>query len=324
MGQTEAEQILLNLVRLRYGDSPYFLEASALNTQFLLAPAAELGATFDLDGTTNYAAKAKLAYEEKPTVTYTPLKGEAFVRQILSRISLDTVLLLDSSGWSRERVLRLCVEGLNGLDNAASASGPTPKQSPKTKLFDRTLKLMSELEQEQAISIFKQPTKSEGYGYHLTLHESDSDIRKKVSELKELLGISKKRSNFKLVGSDSVKSTKTIQFQTRSFMGVMYFLSHSVLIPEVDYESGKVGVTFNEKGTKFDWKKITSPLMTIHHANEKPSNASLYVQYRDKWFYVLDNDFKSKSTLQLLGQLYALQSRNKIDGAPILTLPIGG
>ncbi len=34
MGNTESEQILLNLVRLRYGDAPYFLEATALNTQF--------------------------------------------------------------------------------------------------------------------------------------------------------------------------------------------------------------------------------------------------------------------------------------------------
>ena len=107
MNRTENEQMLLNLVRLRYGDAPYFLEASALNTQFLFAPSAEASSAFDFDGNNSYGVKGRLAYEEKPTVTYAPLRGQEFVRQVLSRVSLDTVLLLDASGWSTERVLRV-------------------------------------------------------------------------------------------------------------------------------------------------------------------------------------------------------------------------
>ena len=146
MRNTESEQVLLNLVRLRYGDAPYFLEASALNTQFSVASSSQISSSLDFDGGNTYGLLGRFAYEEKPTVTYTPLRGEDFVRRVLSRVPLETVLLLDASGWSTERVLRMCMEKMNGLDNASRASGPTPKEAPDVQAFHEAAVLVAEIE----------------------------------------------------------------------------------------------------------------------------------------------------------------------------------
>ena len=325
MGNTESEQILLNLVRLRYGDAPYFLEATALNTQFLLTPSVEAGSTFDLDGASNYSIKGKLAYEEKPTVTYSPLRGEDFVRQILSRISLETILLLDSSGWSTERVMRLCVENINGIDNAAKASGPTPSIPPDISDFNELVTLLASLEAKGGLSITESSDQNKATRYAVKF-SSKKEHASEINRLRQILGIAgASNPNPKLVEiGDQTHHEDAIAVQTRSFMGVMYFLAQSVIVPEEDINQRKVATTSLENGGTFDWGEVTGKLALINSSSSKPPNAAIAVNYRNWWFYVADSDITTKATFQLLGQLFALQSRDKKGSSPLLTLPIGG
>ncbi|MEC9248184.1 MAG: hypothetical protein VX986_04110 [Pseudomonadota bacterium] len=323
MGKTESEQMLLNLVRLRYGDAPYFLEATALNTQFLLTPTAEAGSTFDLDGTATYSIKGKLAYEEKPTVTYSPLRGEDFVRQILSRISLETILLLDSSGWSTERVIRLCVENMNGADNASKASGPTPSYPPDTGIFNEAVNILASLESENGLSIKERVNKDIPSKYVMFLSQAEHH-RSRVKKLRKILDIKGSAKEIDLLESGDKNTADSINFQTRSFMGVMYFLAQSVDVPEEHYQTKKIAVTALPDGSIFDWQTVTGSLAKIHSAKAKPPDPAISINYRDTWFYVADDDIRTKSTFQLLGQLFALQSRNQKGTTPLLTLPIGG
>ena len=107
-------------------------------------------------------------------------------------------------------------------------------------------------------------------------------------------------------------------------MGVMYFLAQSVEIPQEDYDDRKVATTLLSDGGVFNWEAITGSLAKVHSSPKRPADAAIAVNYRDRWFYIADNDIRTKSTFQLLGQLFALQSRDQKGGAPLLTLPIGG
>jgi hypothetical protein len=125
--QTNDQELLLNLVRLRYRDTLYFLNvervASSLEITSTMAATAEFpsGAanTFTL-------GEASYSFMENPTVFYLPLEGEKFVRQMMTPFNLNLLVLLTSSGWSVERVLTVMVREMNGVKNAPSASGPTP------------------------------------------------------------------------------------------------------------------------------------------------------------------------------------------------------
>jgi hypothetical protein len=322
MNTTEGEQMLLNLVRLRYGDSPYFLEASALNTQFLIAPSATISSSFDFNGNNSYGLGGRLAYEEKPTVTYVPLRGQEFVRQVLSRVSLETVLLLDASGWSTERVLRLCVEKMNGLDNAARASGPTPTEAPDVDRFRRAIGLLADFESHGDLVLFRKQV-----GEHAGFVARFADPARQSAAFKELsalLGLDPGISEYAITLNQVTDSRQTINFATRSFMGVMYFLAQSVEVPTNDIDAGRVTVTEDSAGQAFDWAEVTGGLMKIASSKKRPGNIAVAVNYRGLWFYIDDSDLQSKSTFSLLEQLYALQSDGDSGNAPILTLPIGG
>lgn len=322
MARTEGEQMLVNLVRLRYGDRPYFLEATALNTQFSIAPSAELSSSFDFKGNNLAIAQGRFAFEEKPTVTYTPLRGEEFVRRVLARISLDTLLLLDSSGWRLDRVLRVCVEKLNGLDNAARASGPTPADSPDTRSFRRALELLAVFERDEAFrTLRKANNDATRYVLRFTTQARQSAA---FAEFVSLLGLDPALEEYALTFNEVVDRKRTINFETRSFMGVMYFLAHSVNVPEIDVARNRVRVTRNAAGAAFEWEDVMGGLLDIRSASGRPENVATAVNYRGSWFYLDDTDHDSKSTFALIGQLFALQSKGGLVGAPVLTLPVGG
>lgn len=322
MRATESEQVLLNLVRLRYGDPPYFLEASALNTQFLIAPSVQVSSNLDFDGGNTYGFLGRFAYEEKPTVTYTPLRGEDFVRRVLSRVSLETVLLLDASGWSTERVLRMCMEKLNGLDNAARASGPTPLDAPNVDSFNRAIDLLAELDRRGDLSLLR---KQDGDKSSFVAKFSErAKGTNAFGVLAVLLGLDPALDEYALTLNQVSDRSRSLNFETRSFSGVMYFLANSVEVPQSDIEAGRIAVTLDSGGEVFDWSEVTDGLMQIRSADYRPSDAAVTVNYRNHWFYIDDSDIDSKSTFALLGQLFALQSKGNAGAAPILTLPVGG
>ena len=79
INKTEDEQMLLAIVKERYGETSTLLAVSgiAANVRFRSTAAVELG----FGPVENYAGRLKpfsggLAYEENPTITYAPVQGE--------------------------------------------------------------------------------------------------------------------------------------------------------------------------------------------------------------------------------------------------------
>jgi len=83
------KQMLLNLVRLRYQDVPVFLVVGSVLTQYVYSGNASINASA---GTAADAAadsvglSAGVLYIERRTITYNPLTGEDFSRQLLTPI----------------------------------------------------------------------------------------------------------------------------------------------------------------------------------------------------------------------------------------------
>src|SRR5262245_32837210 len=69
------QQLLLNLVRLRYRDTPLFLEVGSVVAHYSLDAAATAGGDLGVDGDTggHIAAGGSVSWTESPTITYTPL-----------------------------------------------------------------------------------------------------------------------------------------------------------------------------------------------------------------------------------------------------------
>src|SRR5580700_8910295 len=143
---SDEEQILLNIVRMEYGDRPYFLGVDNITSYNTVT--AGINAAYTLAGTHGYSSPSgttsitntygltpSASYVDNPTVIYTPLKGEKFTRQMLTPISMEDIYLVIQSGWSASRILRLTSQRLGDMDNASNASRPSSSHVPKFKEF---------------------------------------------------------------------------------------------------------------------------------------------------------------------------------------------
>ena len=91
--KTNDEQLLLNLVRLKYHDTPLFMEVHNIASQFTLQK--DMGISTQLQGAKGiFTQGASTFVEESPTISYSPLHGENFVQGVLTAISLKTIVLL--------------------------------------------------------------------------------------------------------------------------------------------------------------------------------------------------------------------------------------
>lgn len=336
------EQLLLNLVRLRYRDTPFFLEVSSVSTQYSLGANASAGGRVG-DGDAGGDVGLGAGWSESPTITYAPLAGEKFVSQLLAPISLGTLFLLPQSGWSIERVLRCCVQRLNDLPNAPSAAGPTPTLAPRFEEFHHAARLLRELQVEGGLELGVRRPVPRGEGARSGEAEEAAEEAAPVGpyvvrfprreeapgivELRRLLGtVEAAEGSLELtftVGALDRERGELAVFP-RSLMGVLFYLSQAVEPPEPHLAKGWATVTRDASGGVFDWRRVTGDLLRVPSSRERPAEAFIAVPYRGAWFYIADDDLESKSTFGLLAQLFSLQAGDSRSLVPVLTLPLGG
>lgn len=158
---TASEQLLLNLVRLRYRDVPSFMQLSSLSTQFAFGEGAFVSGGIKetkLSSFLNFGADVDVA--ERPTATYDPLQGQEFVKRMISPLGEDTIILLVRSGWNVDRVLRMAVQDLNGMENARRASGATPRDISQDEYFEfqQIVELLHDLQVDGKLRIGYEPS----------------------------------------------------------------------------------------------------------------------------------------------------------------------
>jgi len=315
--QTNSEQLLLNLVRLRYRDIPFFMETASISTSFSFEAGLNASANILPSMADNYAISPHFNYSEKPTITYTPLQGDKFVKRMLTPLDLQVLVLLYHSGWSIDRLMRITVQYINGIPNAPTASGPTPEVVPQYKEFNTISVLIRRLQLQNIITL---ATSEQGKTLILSIKPSNQHD-KDVQTLLQMLNLDKETSQFPIVSGIKTKG-QDIAIVPRSLMASMFYLSQAVEIPPNDIKAGKVTITHYESGKSFDWHTMTHNLFTIHTASSQPLSAYVSIYYRGAWFYIDDSDLTSKSTFSLLTQLLALQSGDSKSIAPLLTIPV--
>lgn len=316
---TNDSQLLLNIVRMRYRDTPSFLQIGIIssNYEFKKLVAGEFRDADDI-----FRIGAELT--EKPTITMQPTRGESYVKEFMAPISFETILLLNSSGWGMDRILRCCVQRLNDLKNAPTASGPTPAYVPEYKKFRELADLFHELEKKDGVDIvvIKNPKTDK----REIVFELDPEVatQAQLNRIWQLLDVDPGTMHIKFVpyhGQDRARNE--VMVQSRSPISVLYFLSQGVNVPYNDEYRGVVTVTVDEFGNGFSWTEVLGGIINIQSTelNQRCCvNRRICVGYRCAEFYIDDRDLDSKSTFSMVSQLMALQFG--CVAIPALTLPI--
>jgi hypothetical protein len=257
-------------------------------------------------------------------VTYTPLTGEAFVRQMLTPIPIETLILLFQAGWPIDTVFRLVVQEINDLENASPASGPTPEREPIFMKFLDAAFILGDLQKRRVIE-WGTGEKEEDMAKMYIRSDLSPEEDQSVTRLKTLLnikhpreGIEKYQVSYGICFTDS----STLNVVTRSMTDILFYVSQAVDVPADHKKKNLITITRKPDGTPFDWGQLHREQIKIRSSKEEPENAYIAVQYRGYWFYLEDSDLDSKSTFLLLEILGDLQAGTTPSAAPVLTLPV--
>ena len=155
---TTEQQLLRNIVRLRYTDTPSSLAISNIAAQFELVKGLQLTPFFAATGGDNnrgsYAAalpQGQIGGADRPTFSLTPLDDQEFTKKLFTPLSLEGVIYLAKTTWPISTVFRLYLENLNWVSNAETASGPTPKAAPVFAEFQRGIDALQALQDRDQI-----------------------------------------------------------------------------------------------------------------------------------------------------------------------------
>lgn len=323
--RAQNEQLLLNLVRLRYRDNPYFVEVSGITSQQTLGGSAGLSTDFGVSAADPLRATVRpslgVSYSQTPTVVLSPLAGEAFVRKLIAPLSLEALLHLTRSGWSVARVLLLLLDRIGSLRNAPSAAGPTPALAPTFVEFAHLAADLRQLQQADRLSLSFELDKSQP---SLVLEVRGEPQRDNVLQrVRGQLGLTSDGLRYILTSDVRRTGRDVVPLRLRSVRSILFFLSHGVEVPKGHQLAGLVTQTRHPDGRPFDWSELLGGLLHVRVRREEPQAAYVKVRYRDHYYFIADNDLESKSTFMLLTELFTMQAGQGVGLMPTLTLPIG-
>jgi hypothetical protein len=250
--ETNDEQLLLNIVRLRYAETPSFLEVTGIVTQVRWELGGQAEGTVVTDPGATIGVTA--AYSDQPTITYLPSQGEQFVRRFLTPVTPEALLLLWQSGWSFKRVARLAVQRLNRIANAPRTTGPTPGRLAANEEFATLIDEMAPLVRDGKLRFeLEEPMIGGAPSRRVVLRVVDpSDPA--VRDVVRLLELTPHKDHYPLVAGSLHEAVgppwDAIHVETHSLLGVLFFVSNGVELPPEDVQAGVVTTTVGSRARR--------------------------------------------------------------------------
>ncbi len=325
---TEDQQLLLNIVRLRYLEPISFLQISNIAGSTSVTSNIGLSATWTPlinQITQDFTPTAGVSYSESPTVSYTPLSSPDFIRQLMSPIALESAYLLTFAGFNdNHRLSRMIFQSVGDYDNASSIANTRKVTVPNMANFNTLLEPIEWLDKNDAYRYFNE---KKGTNVKLVMYfKKKYYLSPAAMKLKRLLGVHSNSMSIVFSQSSDSHDKREVLVQTRSLLGTLIFLSHAVDVPESEVKKGVVIQNKYPDGRPYNWDGLMNGLLKVHCSETRPmSSAFVKIYYRSHWFYISDEDTDSKITFTVLSQLLSITAGANTDGsnAPVFTLPVG-
>ena len=321
IGDSWKQQTLLNIVKLRYGDVPIFLEVAQVVAGYQLQ--STIGGTFTAGNftvgvigpfTASGSATASGTYTDRPTVIYQPLTGVDFLTRLMTPIPPSSVLFLLQSGYDADRVMPIMLDSINGIYNES-----TWLRRPADPKFVRLVQLMREVQLGGGLQIRIEHPKGGPESSVLIFGTSkDPQIAAKSQEIRNLLRLKPDLKQVPIYyGGYSAKNNE-IDMMTRSMLLIMFEFAAVVQVPESDAAQGMVapGLVDTQAG-----QPLSGRTMRILTGTAPPKHAYVAVQYDSRWFWISDTDIQSKTTFEVVILLFSIADTGVKGSAPVVTIP---
>jgi len=307
---TDKQELLSNIVRVKYTDPPVFLQVNSITA----SPSLEIGSEseFKVGGgdipPPLAILKPKIIYDDNPTISYTPLSGKQFANELLVPFTLTPVFLMLNNGFDFSVVAELMFVSMNGLSNSRNAA---PEERER---FRKTVTALGRLGQRRLIRVgTRGGSLSNGEGRVILTVDPGALETEEGKQVFAALGIAPSAREIEVrLGLSADENT--IAIRTRSLLAMISYLSNFVETPEAH----AAFVWPSSAGSKETWP------IRIKTSRREPAIAYTSVHFNDQWFFVEADDLASQNILYLLRILFNLQAQANTADAPKLqlTLPV--
>ncbi len=150
---TNDEQLLMNIVRLRYADSPVFIDLPSITSQFEISGGANFlgGYGNQFEGLANLGF-GEMSARDSPTLSYRPREGKEVARTLLTPLSAELFSVVNA-GANIEQLMLLTLNDVNDVGNAPQATAMTPKAPDQNVEFLRGARLLASLREREGTEI---------------------------------------------------------------------------------------------------------------------------------------------------------------------------
>jgi hypothetical protein len=309
--------MLLNMVKLRYGDTPVFLDVGSVINSYELSGSLSAGANWTFHPAYGSGANAGAAgfYADRPAITYSPSTGEKFSKSMLTPIPPSAIFFFIQAGYSVNPVFRVLVQSINGIRNSYSGAGRIRPADPEFYLF---IEKMIRIQDSGAYEIRIQKSTEREALAAVFSDKVDEKTEADITEVRKMLGLDPKAREFRVVYGSIASDDKEIAILTRSVLQVILNLASCIEVPETHVAEKRVIPSLAEKTAS---GSPVPPIMRIRSSSQKPEDAFVAVPYRNHWFWIDDKDLGSKGLFSFLMFILNLVDTGVKEGAPVVTIP---
>jgi hypothetical protein len=311
------QQTLLNIVKMRYADTPVFLDVGQIISGYQLSGGVTIGGS--LGSSSAYGDILNLGsagtYTDRPTITYTPLTGAHFLQVMITPIPPPALLMRAEEGWPIDVLLQMGAQSINGLSNRKSGT----RGHAADPDFLRLLAALHRLQASGAIDLrveVSAESKQEGTILIITQKDLPPEVQADRALVRKLLGLRPDLQEFKIVYGLVPEKEGVIAMQTRSGFQLLTQLGSYVEVPPEHIAEGRTYPQIQRSGDA----QSLPPLIRIHAEKSRPSDAFAAVKYRDYWYWIDDRDFRSKGVFTFLMIIMTLAEKEDKVQAPIVTI----
>jgi hypothetical protein len=323
LGDAEKSDTLLNVVRIRYADTPIFLQATQVISGYQLQRNVTGGfeAFPAANPSTFLNGNASAQLQQSPTFTFQPLSGAQFAQSFIRPLSPADLLPLAMGGLPIDVLFRLGVQSINGLSNAVPLTQTGAAGSPEFFLLLRDLRrlqiagLLSVRLRRDTVPAGSHGISDPGRVYVSVATTRDPALLAAADEAKRLLGMPPSLHEVEVVYGLSPEPGQ-VAVLTRSMLGVMAQLSLQIDVPPDDVTRRRTLPTVGNVGPE------QRPVVIIRSGAAAPAEVFTSVQYRRTWFWIAEDDFDSELAFSVLQILLAIARTEPAPGA-IVTIPAG-
>ena len=311
------EQMLLNMVRLRYLDPPFFLDVQQVISQYTFEATGSVVAP-DLAGSPSPTVGVSGRWAESPTITFNPMSGEKFTKSLLQPISPTDLWSLVEAGWPISDVFIVAVRSINGLHATTTAHALRHPGDPE---FYRVIGLLQELQSADAFGLDVQEREGKGTGIVTFFHPETADQTslEAARTARKLLRLNPDAKDFKLDFGALPQNDKEIAMLTRSMLEILMEATAGVEIPDSDLKEGRAS-RMDELEPSTEAMHTFKVRVRSSAAKPATNEAFAAVRYRNQWFWIDDRDMAAKRGLGFLMMLFTLVESGATAAPPILTI----